>query len=84
MRLAEILTEDELREFLNPPSPQKRKRVFIVQPDAAKSAQRIKKLKTQIAVADAKHEPTEMEKVVAMWQARDLQKQANRNYDSQR
>ena len=82
MKIAEILTEQELNELLNLASPQqlpRRERVFTVQPDSVKSAQRVKKLKTQIAVDDAKQEPTEEEMVLAMWQARDLQKQANRN-----
>ncbi|MGV8992170.1 MAG: hypothetical protein ACOH1Q_12295 [Thiobacillus sp.] len=36
-------------------------------------------MKTQFAASDAKQEPTEIEKVLGMWQARDLQKQANAN-----
>lgn len=80
MRIAEILTEEELAELLNLPTPikQQRNRTFIVQPDAVKSAQRVKKLKTNIAVADATQPPSEIEMVKAMWQARDLQKLANK------
>ena len=77
MRAYEILTKQELNELLNPQNPQQRQRIYIVQPDAVKAAQRVRKVKTKYATSSARQEPTEIEKVLGMWQARDLQKQAN-------
>ena len=83
MKIAEIIVEQDIVELFNLPKPQlqqqQRNRTFVVQPDSVKSAQRVRKLKTDYAVTNAQRQPTEIEKVLGMWQARDLQKQANAN-----
>jgi hypothetical protein len=56
------------------------KQVLNVQPSLVKQQNRVGKVVAQIAASDAQQEPTEIDKVLAMWTYRNIKHRNDKNY----